>query len=335
MARALIDVGDGTLIAAPPKTPDEPLPVASPPPALPPAAPSSGVPSPPPVVAPGHALIDVGDGTYIAPPPSQAYIDAGGAVTPGAADAIDDYDEASAIADANDPDLTDLLEWDFADPFGIQLLSADTQPLKGGGAISAIAQACSSYGVDPLAAVADALHEGASGAVGDSGTSYGPFQLHKGGALPAQFNNKPDYSPVTNAWAWSLNGIQYAVRGMVNGHPSAKGLKGHSAVAAIVNGFERPADKKGAYKTRAAEYDHLVSLGGDWAKYAAPLFKGPVTGGAVDTTPIKGSAGTDKPYVPAGVNAQWRGLVDVFGSQIPAEHDNVAGLSQSLVGVFK
>jgi hypothetical protein len=43
------------------------------------------------------------------------------------------------------------------------------------------------FGVDPRAALAVAMGEGGLrwGAVGDNGTSYGPFQLHVGGALPA------------------------------------------------------------------------------------------------------------------------------------------------------
>ena len=41
------------------------------------------------------------------------------------------------------------------------------------------------YGVDPAAALAVAAQEGLSGRVGDAGTSFGPFQLHRGGALPA------------------------------------------------------------------------------------------------------------------------------------------------------
>lgn len=252
-----------------------------------------------------------------------------------AAAGIDDIDEAAAIANANDPDLTDLLEWDFDDPFGVQVLSADAQPLKGGGALSSIAQACSDYGVDTLAAVANALHEGPGGTVGDGGIAYGPFQDHLQVAGRPFANVGTKYDPVVNAWAWSDNGIRYCVRSMVNGKPSAKGLTGHAAVYAIVYGFEKPGDEAGAYKLRAAEYDHLKSLGKDWAAYAAPKLAGPVTGGAVDTKPITGSAPAPAPSVPAGVNAQWRGLVDVFAKEVPAASDTMNGLAESLVGVFK
>ncbi len=42
-----------------------------------------------------------------------------------------------------------------------------------------------SLGRDPLPALSIIPHEGGfSGAVGDQGTSFGPWQLHIGGALP-------------------------------------------------------------------------------------------------------------------------------------------------------
>jgi hypothetical protein len=68
------------------------------------------------------------------------------------------------------------------------------------------------------------------GAVGDSGSSYGPFQLHRGGALGSH----------SAAWANSPAGIEYAIRQMAAS--GARGLKGRAAIAAIVRRFERPAD---------------------------------------------------------------------------------------------
>jgi hypothetical protein len=89
------------------------------------------------------------------------------------------------------------------------------------------------YGIDPRAALAVARQEGGLrwGAVGDSGTSYGPFQLHEGGALPRGRNA---------AWANSPSGIAYAVQRMAAS--GARGLTGRAAVEAIVRNFERPAD---------------------------------------------------------------------------------------------
>lgn len=86
------------------------------------------------------------------------------------------------------------------------------------------------HGVDPNAALAVAAMEGLGGGVGDNGTSYGPFQLHVGGALPKGKDR---------AWAESPAGIEYAIQQMSK---VAKGKKGQDAINAIVSQFERPAD---------------------------------------------------------------------------------------------
>lgn len=85
--------------------------------------------------------------------------------------------------------------------------------------------------LDPYAVAAVSRVEGGGrfGAVGDSGTSYGPFQLHVGGALP------PGRSA---AWANSPQGVWYAMSHMAT---VAAGLRGLPAVRAIVTRFERPA----------------------------------------------------------------------------------------------
>jgi hypothetical protein len=89
------------------------------------------------------------------------------------------------------------------------------------------------YGLDPRAAAAVAMNEsgGRFGAVGDSGTSFGPWQLHVGGALPRGKGA---------AWANSLPGVLYALRTMSNA--GARGLHGQAAVNAIARQFERPAN---------------------------------------------------------------------------------------------
>jgi hypothetical protein len=93
-------------------------------------------------------------------------------------------------------------------------------------------------GLDPDAVAAigsvegqAALHGGTS--IGDHGTSFGPFQLHVGGALPQGKDS---------AWAHSSAGIDYALRQMAK---VAGGLKGRAAVSAISSRFERPADVPG------------------------------------------------------------------------------------------
>lgn len=100
------------------------------------------------------------------------------------------------------------------------------------------------YGVDPRAALAVARTEGGLrfGAVGDQGTSYGPFQLHVGGALPRGKDA---------AWANSPEGIAYALQRMAAS--GARGKTGRAAIEAIVRNFERPADP-GSEVTRALSY---------------------------------------------------------------------------------
>lgn len=109
--------------------------------------------------------------------------------------------------------------------------------------IAYVRQNAAKYGLDPDAALAVADQEGLGGGIGDGGTSFGPWQLHIGGALPGNItSNQQD-------WAWSQEGIDYALRTMAQ---SANGLTGQDAVAAIVNGFERPADP-GSEINRAAQ----------------------------------------------------------------------------------
>src|SRR5690242_9865870 len=78
-----------------------------------------------------------------------------------------------------------------------------------------------------------AHHEsgGRLGAVGDGGTSFGPFQLHIGGAMPS--GRSPQ-------WANSLAGVMYAARDMAQS--GAAGKRGLAAINAISRNFERPAN---------------------------------------------------------------------------------------------
>lgn len=103
-----------------------------------------------------------------------------------------------------------------------------------------------SYGVDPAAALAMAQHEGMVGGhgnPGDGNTSFGPWQLHIGGALPS---NIGALGPVAaQQWAWSTDGVNYALQSMANDRFSpAKGLFGQAATAAIA-GWERSTDIPG------------------------------------------------------------------------------------------
>ncbi len=123
--------------------------------------------------------------------------------------------------------------------------------------INYIRQHAPRYNLDPRAVLAVASSEGLSGAVGDSGTSYGPFQLHVGGALP---------QGRTQAWAESPAGMDYALReiGKVAG-----GMQGQAAVNAIVNKFERPANPGGEVQRAWGAYNQFAPGGAPGAGVGA------------------------------------------------------------------
>lgn len=102
-----------------------------------------------------------------------------------------------------------------------------------------IAERARSYGLDPQAVLAVAAHEGVTlpAEVGDQGTSFGPWQLHAGGALPQQIWQEGPAA--SRAWADSQAGIDYALRRMAS---VAAGQTGAQAVESIVYRFERPAN---------------------------------------------------------------------------------------------
>jgi hypothetical protein len=109
--------------------------------------------------------------------------------------------------------------------------------------VDAIYQSSVQHGVDPLAVLSVARQEGLSGAIGDSGTSFGPFQLHVGGAFPSTINGQSTSSwsaAEKQTWATSQAGIDYAVGKIAS--VSAPGAKGIPEIVSIVSRFERPAN---------------------------------------------------------------------------------------------
>jgi hypothetical protein len=113
-----------------------------------------------------------------------------------------------------------------------------------------IAQGARQRGLDPRAVLAVAGVEGGfGGAVGDQGTSYGPFQLHVGGALPRGRGNQ---------WANSPQGIAYALNAIAK---IARGLHGQQAVGAIVNRFERPAHPGAEVQRAMGRYGQTLGGG--------------------------------------------------------------------------
>jgi hypothetical protein len=109
------------------------------------------------------------------------------------------------------------------------------------------------YHLDPNAVVAVAIQEGLltkGGAPGDNGTSFGPWQLHQGGAYPA---SAPQQQDAANAWAWSDAGVDYALSRM---QQVAGGMKGRQAVRAIVFKFERPKNPQAEYAAAVQALPH-------------------------------------------------------------------------------
>lgn len=131
-----------------------------------------------------------------------------------------------------------------------------------------VEQTAPKYGLDPAAVLAVASQEGLGGGIGDQGTSFGPWQLHAGGALPPSEYGGPG-SQKTQQWAWSTGGVDYALAQM---SAAASGKSGLAAIEAIVSGFERPANPAKEIQGAAAQY-------------------GTFSGG--------GSAGTNGPSAPA------------------------------------
>jgi len=127
-------------------------------------------------------------------------------------------------------------------------------------------------GRDPRAVLAVAATEGGSlpAHVGDNGTSFGPWQLHAGGALPAAVWQKG--AAYAKDWADSPAGIDYALAGIAK---VAKGQTGQEAIGSIVSRFERPADQ-------AAEITKAVSIYNEGGS--------PSTGGGSIVSDVTGAA---------------------------------------------
>lgn len=123
---------------------------------------------------------------------------------------------------------------------------------------AAIAQMARQRGLDPRAVLAIASVEGGfNGSIGDHGTSFGPFQMHEGGALPRGISNPQQ-------WANSRAGIGYALDHI---NTVAHGLRGQAAVSAISSRFERPANVPGEISKAMSRYG---SAGGGSAPALPP-----------------------------------------------------------------
>lgn len=94
--------------------------------------------------------------------------------------------------------------------------------------------------LDPQAVLSVARQEGLSGGIGDGGHAFGPFQVNDaGGVVTGKLHGSPQQR---NQWAWSPQGIEYALAGVSK---AAAGQHGAQAVNSIVRNYERPADPNG------------------------------------------------------------------------------------------
>lgn len=125
--------------------------------------------------------------------------------------------------------------------------------------------------LDPDAVLAVARGEGGlvnrpgTQDIGDlaGGGSYGPFQLYARGALPRRLVGN---RAAADAWAWSPQGINYALSQIAK---VAAGRKGKDAVVNIIRRFERPANPSSSIQAALARLGSSgASVGGEVAPLA-------------------------------------------------------------------
>lgn len=248
---------------------------------------------------------------------------------------------ATLLGDTTDeeiPDPTALDGWSF-DPFfgeggGLSVDEASAKILRGTAFTNSVQAHSAANDLDVLGVYANAIAEGLSGGIGDSGSAYGPWQTHlTDGRLP-QFSGDPPYDLEVQGWAWTDNGVDYVCRSMRAG--GAKGLKGHAAVHAIVYGFERPADEAGAYTTRSAIYDTLLAKGSGVTAYIAGIAQGP------SLTPATTAEGqtTVENVTPAAISnvptgTAWTNLMTFMAKDIPYAATHAKNVSSDLINLLK
>lgn len=139
------------------------------------------------------------------------------------------------------------------------------------------------YNLDATAVKIVALGEGGlewhAGDDGDGGTSFGPFQLHIGGALPKEYWNDP---AAGIAFANSVAGVEYALRKMAE--IGAAGLTGLEAIDRIIGrkdkngnylyGFEKPDDPVASFARAKRTYDAWKNGKIDFNDYQETTTKG-------------------------------------------------------------
>lgn len=174
--------------------------------------------------------------------------------------------------------------------------------------------------LDPAAVISVAEYEGgispgSSAAVpkghydpdqqGHPGWSYGPFSTRTPGAVPGSVysgpvsRQQPGPTGAVQDWAWSPEGISYAIRQI---QAVAAGKTGPDAITSIVTGFEHPADPTKEIAAEEQTYRGLVAGGSGspvaisntpTPDLATPIGSLPIaSGGGVNVTDAKGTTTT-------------------------------------------
>lgn len=201
---------------------------------------------------------------------------------------------------------------------------AGMRVLTGETFVTYVRNRCQAHDVDPLGDFANMLYEGIHGQIGDDGHAFGPNQMNNaGGVLTGKFPGWTNEQ--INTWAWTANGIEYAIAGMAKA--GARGVRGRDSAKVICLNWERPANKEAKAEVRAEAYDALAAQGEKvWAGLAG-LAKGPASGAS--TGPA-----TSAVVTPAtGPNGAWRELMRLLGSGLPNTGSNAANVARRLKGV--
>lgn len=142
--------------------------------------------------------------------------------------------------------------------------------------------------LDPFALIAVSQSEGLSGKIGDNGHAFGPFQLNDaGGQFPSTLKGQSTAGwsqPQKNAWAWSQEGIDYALdRAAV----VARGQRGTTAITSLVTRFEKPRNPGNEVAAATQNYTALIaSTGGNPDQISTKLVgSNPSLGGLIDGIP--------------------------------------------------
>jgi hypothetical protein len=170
------------------------------------------------------------------------------------------------------------------------------------GLIQYVNEHAPSLGLDPAAVLSAARVEGWSGAIGDGGLAYGPWQDHM-----TEFTGRGPYygagrnNSTVQTWAWSNAGIDQAMSEMVAA--GVRGKSGLDALHAMIFGYERSSDMPGEYANAQRWYNSFNN------------------GSAVGSTPgdTSGTAGGDAvtaaEQIVAGASSSSQSVPSLFGSQ--------------------